>query len=188
MIAQKLREIHSLVAGGGWQGGNAQLFAAGRTMVGARLRLALLPKRARQSHAPTLNTPRSGRSPAPTYSCINLSTFAQAIGRFPPLHGYLSPLRTLYSVLRTLYSVILPSTFPLLHRPSADLHFCIRCPQSPPLPSRAPLAPRLLPIQTVREMIQVLAAVLRDDDHVFNANAAEVLTIQARLNGQGFAG
>ena len=36
MIAQKLREIHSLVAGGGWQGGNAQLFAAGRTMVGAR--------------------------------------------------------------------------------------------------------------------------------------------------------
>jgi hypothetical protein len=37
-------------------------------------------------------------------------------------------------------------------------------------------------------MIEVLAAVLGDDDHVFNPHATEVLTIQARLNGEGFTG
>ena len=50
--------------------------------------------------------------PAPTYSCINLSTFPQAVGRFALLHGYLSALSTPHSVLRTLSS---DSTFPPLH-------------------------------------------------------------------------
>ena len=111
--------------------------------VGARLRLDLHHRRARQSHAPTLNTPYVGTQSRP----------------------YLPSLCTLYSVLRTLIP-----TFAF----------------TAPAPSRAPLA-RLLPIQAVRKVIEVLAAVLRDDDHVFNPYATKVLTIQAGLNGQGFA-
>ena len=61
--------------------------------------------------------------PRPPFSLpFHLRTFAQAEGRFPPLHGYLSALRTLYSVLRTPQSALLfhlytgaPLRFALLH-------------------------------------------------------------------------
>ena len=74
-----------------------------RPRVGARLRLALPCRRARQSHAPT--HPSVIRT---LYSVIFSATAT------PLPHAF--KIRTLYSSPHL--------TFPLLHRPSADLHLC----------------------------------------------------------------
>ena len=103
-----------------------------RSRVGARLRLDLHHRRARRSHAPT-------------YFGINLCTFAQAVGRFAPLHclptprPYLSPilhtpanqspaLALLYSVLCNLSCHALPcfghSFCTFAQELRSDLHLC----------------------------------------------------------------
>jgi hypothetical protein len=121
--------------------------------VGARLRLDLLCKQGRgeATPLPSLRTPHSVICPAtplPTF-VIHFSTFAQAFGRFAPLHCLPSPPPTLhtlanqsplfalpYSVLCNLYSDF-NSPFHPLHRSSAPI--------STFAPAPTPLSPCLPP-------------------------------------------